>query len=339
MTHSSSFAADQQAATEAVLASTLEEQRHKGPDLRQVHTKSHGLVWGEFSVEENIPESLKVGVFASPRTYPLWARFSNGSGPEKRGRLKSDLEPDARGLALKLMGVEGAKVLDDEQTTQDFIFLNHPVFIVRDVQGFADLARAGAPDADPELVRSLQDTFAVLQAMGSKSVANPLLVRYWSTTPYKLGANAIKFSLKPHRLDTPPEKKPSSENYLREAMVRHLSEESRDAGFDFLVQRYVDDEKTPIEDPTREWKEEDSVFLKVATVRIPAQPFDFEERRKLDEGLSFTPWHTLAEHEPLGGVNLARRKIYTETVKFRREVMRERLREPQPHAVVQDDPA
>ncbi|MHC5726263.1 MAG: catalase family protein [Nostoc sp.] len=330
--------ATQSAETDAILASVLEEQAQKGPDLRQTHPKSHGLVWGEFIVEDNIPESWLVGVFAKKRSYPIWVRLSNASAPEKRGKFKSDLEPDIHGLAIKLLEVEGEKVLDDEKYTQDFIFLSHPVFITRTLQQFADLGKVGSGQADPELLRSLAPVFEIIQAAGSKQVANPLLIPYWSTTPYKLGSHVIKFSLQPHQPDEIPDKKPDSENYLREAVVKYLTQEAKEANFDFLVQLFVDDEKTPIEDPTKEWKEEDAPFIKLATVKIPAQKFDFEERNRLNEGLSFSPWHTLPEHEPLGIINLARKKIYLEAVKFRHQYTEQRLREPQPYSQILDQP-
>ncbi len=330
-------AAEQEAATDTILEIDLKSQAQKGPDLRQVHAKSHGLVWGEFIVEDSIPETLKVGVFVQPKTYPLWARFSNASDPEKRGQLKSDLEPDLRGLAIKLLNVEGEKVLDDEQETQDFILLNLPIFIVRDVQGFANLTKAGIGQAEPEVLQSLAPTFEILKEATSKQVANPLLIQYWSTTPFKLGSHVIKFSVKPQQQDI-PNSLPSSENFLREAIVKFLTEDRREAKFDFLVQIYVDDEKTPIEDPTQEWKEADTAFIKLATLRIPAQKFDFEERKRLDEGLSFSPWHTLPEHEPIGSINLARKKIYQEIAKFRRDHIEDRLREPQPYTVILDEP-
>ncbi len=329
---------EQEAATDAVLADNLKSQQEKGPDLRQVHPKSHGLVWGEFIVENDIPETLKVGVFAKPQNYPVWVRFSNASGVEKRGKFKSDQEPDVRGLAIKLMNVAGKKVLDDEEGTQDFIFLNHPVFFVRDIQGFADLGKAGSGQADPALLQALQPTFAILQEAGSKNVANPLFIQYWSTTPFKLGSHAIKFSVKPQLVDAVSDSPSDSDNYLREAIVKYLTDESKEAKFDFLVQLYVDEQKTPIENPMQEWKEEDSPFVKVATIRIPSQKFDFEERKRLDEGLSFTPWHTLSEHEPLGSINLARKKIYQELVSYRREHIQQRLRQPQPYTSIQDEP-
>src|SRR5579883_482766 len=222
------YSSEQQVTTDAVLAASLKEQQEKGPDQRQMHTKSHGLVWGEFIVENNLPETLNVGVFARPQKYPIWVRFSNASPPEKRGKLKSDQEPDVRAVAIKLMEVEGTKVLDDEENTQDFILINHPVFFVRDAQGYIDLAQAGSGQATPEVLQSLQPTFALLQEMTMKNVANPLLIQYWSTTPYKLGSHAIKFSIKPQQADAGDEQKSNLDNYLREAVVKFLTDEGKE---------------------------------------------------------------------------------------------------------------
>ncbi|MEH2351848.1 hypothetical protein [Nostoc sp.] len=82
--------------------------------------------------------------------------------------------------------------------------------------------------------------------------------------------------------------------------------------------------------------EADSPFIKVATVRIPSQKFDFEERKRLDEGILFSPWHTLLEHEPVGSVNLSRKRLYSELAKYRREQIAQRSREPQPYVAVED---
>ncbi len=46
------------------------------PMLRNQHPKSHGYVQGEFIVEENIPETMKIGVFKESKTYPIWIRWS-----------------------------------------------------------------------------------------------------------------------------------------------------------------------------------------------------------------------------------------------------------------------
>jgi Catalase len=327
----------QEAATDTILNIDLNVQAQRSPDLRKDHPRGHGLLWGKFKVEDNLPESLRVGVFAQPRTYPIWVRASNAAPAEKRGKLASDLNPDVRAIAIKLLQVEGEKVLDDERETQDFLMINHPVFFVRDAQGFANLTKASVGQATEEELRSLSPTFEVLKTITSKQVANPLLIQYWSATPFRLGSQVIKFSVKPHQQDTPGAA-PTSDTYLREAVVKYLTEEGNEATFDFLVQLYVDDEKTPIENPMQEWKEEDSPFIKVATITIPAQKFDFDERNRLDEGMSFMAWHTLREHEPLGSVNLARKKVYQEIVKARRNYAQHRIEEPQAYSAILDDP-
>lgn len=185
----------QEAATDTIVDIDLKVQAQKSPDLRKDHPKSHGLLWGEFKVEDNLPEGLRVGIFAQPKIYPIWMRLSNAASVEKRGHLKSDLDPDVRAMAIKLLQVEGEKVLDDEQETQDFLLINHPSFFVRDAQGFATLMKASVGQANEEELRSLAPTFEVLKTITSKQVANPLLIQYWSTTPYQLGSQAIKFSV------------------------------------------------------------------------------------------------------------------------------------------------
>ena len=65
--------------------------------------------------------------------------------------------------------------------------------------------------------------------------------------------------------------------------------------------------EVPVEDPTVDWK---APFRKVATIRIPPQVFDTPERKSFAENLSFTPWHSLPDHRPIGGINRARKAIY-----------------------------
>jgi hypothetical protein len=315
----------QVAITDAVLAGSLKEQQAKGPNLRQLHSKSHGLVSGKFTVEEYLPDSrCKVGVFATPQEYDIWVRFSNGSPPKELGVFKPDTEGDVRGMAIKIKNIEGEKVPSDEEDTQDFTLVNHHVFFLPDVAGYVDFgkfrkARESGEPLDPELAKKLAPTLAMLGEMNSKVVTNPLCIQYWSTTPYKLGYNFIKFSVRPHNIETPPTSRPDSPNYLCEAMLAQLTNEKKEAVFDFLVQFFVDETTTPIENPMQDWKQEDSPFIKLATITIPPQEFDNDERKQLDASLSFTPWHTLLEHEPVGSVNLSRRKIYQETAKARRE--------------------
>jgi hypothetical protein len=106
-----------------------------------------------------------------------------------------------------------------------------------------------------------------------------------------------------------------SKDFLREAMVRQLAR--GEAHFDFAVQLQTDATQMPIEDPGYEWSETVSPFRKVARLKILQQEFDNEAQRRFGENLSFTPWHSLPEHRPLGGVNRARKVIYRAISMFR----------------------
>ena len=109
-------------------------------------------------------------------------------------------------------------------------------------------------------------------------------------------------------------------------MVNQLKD--GEAIFDFTVQFQTDAEKMPIEDPGHEWQESLSPFRKVATIRILQQEFDSETQRNFGENLSFTPWHALPEHRPLGGVNRARKIVYQAISIFRHEYNHADRKEP-----------
>ncbi|HCF27370.1 MAG TPA: hypothetical protein DEV81_09270 [Cyanobacteria bacterium UBA11049] len=102
---------------------------------------------------------------------------------------------------------------------------------------------------------------------------------------------------------------PDSDHYLGKAMVNYLTIDKKNAYFDFMIQLQPGDDPKLVEDPTIPWDETVSPYIKVATIEIPTQEFDTPERKQFDQSLSFTPWHTLPEHEPLGSVNEARLKF------------------------------
>ena len=161
----------------------------------------------------------------------------------------------------------------------------------------------------------------------NKRFYSPLEIRYWSTTPYKLGDNqVVKYSLIPQQLkQTPIPPKPSFD-YMREHLVEQLS--AQEYAFDFCVQLRTLPDSMPIEDPGKLWKEEISPFVKVATLRIPQQSFDSPEQNIYGRDLSFNPWHSLPDHQPLGGINRARKVIYETLSKFRHEKNHAAITEP-----------
>ena len=275
---------------------------------RDAHAKMHGIVRAEFSVEPDLPSELRVGLFSQPRTYQAWIRFSN-----QQGTIDPDSKRDIRGMAIKVMGVAGEKLLAQEKdaATQDFIVISTNQFVTRDVQEFDAMIQAitgGLPAMLWFFLTHWRVTLNLLKSL--KQFANPLQMRYWSCTPYLLGpGRAVKYSAIPRATGTPdtiPD--PAGGDFLREAMVRQLS--TREAQFDFTLQLQTDAQQMPIEDPGALWSEQASPFRKVANIRIPPQTFDTDAQRSFGENVSFTPWHSLPEHRPLGGINRARKVVY-----------------------------
>ncbi len=298
----------------------------RSPVRRGQHPKHHGVVRAEFAVETNLPPDLARGVFAVPRTFQAWVRFSNGSTDDDR-------VGDVHGMAVKLLDVGGEK----DKPTQDFVLMDNPAFFARDVRSNRRLGAAGLRARRPTIIgtllfwrpeRSRRAAYVlvrhfllglrfhelrVLRAATSKTPADPLAVTYWSATPYRLGDTAVKYKAVPDA--TPTGTPPDDPHRLRLAMADRLR--AGGVRFDFFVTRYRDPGTTPIEDASVAWPDDPASLVKVAEVRIPAQEFDTPDQMRFAENLSYTPWHSLPEHRPLGGINRARRVVYDVLSKYR----------------------
>lgn len=286
-----------------------------GTAQRFGQTKTIGLVRALFTARADLPDGLRQGVFARHRTYRAWVRFS-GPGPY----APPDIEDFGQCcVAIKLMGVDGPKLMDDEQATQDLTLVSPPTFLTADLRDNAVLqrhTRAGTPlmyFLDPRDPRPLT---ALTQFLYSRAQSSPLECRYYSTVPFLHGpGQAVQYALRPRSATRTPIPARPSPHYLREAMARTL--DTRDWSFDLMVQRQTDAHQMPIEDAGVKWPERLSPYVPVATLRIPRQRFDSDEQLRFADSLRFNPWHSLAEHRPLGSQNRARRAIYLEMAKLR----------------------
>jgi hypothetical protein len=299
---------------ERVLRRKMERDYPPGATKRDAHPKHTGLLEATFAIDNDLPPELRVGLFAEPRSYRAWVRLSNASGTPR-----SDAIPDFRGFAIKVVGVGGDKIPEsDESDAQDFLLLSSPTVPFGDAKTFRDA-----------IVLSLKFhplVFAARLVLGGKAhilravqaaricPRSPLRIRYWSTTPYALGADrAVKYSVTPQSgvVTAPPQD--LSDNYLSEVMAAHLAE--RPAVFDFAVQ--VRANGMPLDDAAVAWDEAVAPFRKVATLTVPPQTFRTEERAALAEKLRFSPAHARVEHRPLGSINRARMRIYRLLSEFR----------------------
>ncbi|MEM7179766.1 MAG: catalase family protein [Spirochaetota bacterium] len=305
--------------TVKLVLSRLDKDYPKGTKMRRdAHPKHHGCVLGSFRVNKDVPEEFKHGIFQNEKSYSTWIRISNGSI-----KPKEDSKGDIRGFALKLTGVEGEKILSDEKNTQDFLLINHPVLPVGSPKEYYQLFEAAFRGSPASYIFGWNpfswklNALSIVRKIRSKKISNMLDIRYWSTTPYRLGKYAVKYSVKPCHTPSKAIANTTKPNYLREVMVAHLQE--KEACFDFMVQKQVHPTEMPVEDPAVVWDEEKSPFVKLAQIHIKQQKFDSKEQMDFCENLSFSPWHSKPEHKPLGGINRVRKVVYEKVSQFRHE--------------------
>src|SRR3954469_19039151 len=105
----------------------------KHPVARGLHGKGQAGLEAELIVLPDLPEHARIGLFARPASYRGYVRYSNGNG----GR-QSDQKPDVRGIALKVVGVEGKKIIPGMESarTQDFLAIAGPSTPFRNADDF-----------------------------------------------------------------------------------------------------------------------------------------------------------------------------------------------------------
>lgn len=286
------------------------------------NTKTHALVRAEVTVNADLPDNMRKGVFAIERTYPAYVRFA-GPGPD----VPEDIRDVGFGsMSVKLMDVPGPKLMDEEQFTVDWPAVVTPTFVTPNAQENAKLQYWSTIDEPIWYFLNPFDSHIrdfLMQGLWNETQYNPLGQRYYSCVPYLLGkGQAMIYSYKPRtkvrrRIRGAPFGR-IPPNYLRDNARETLSEKSVE--FDLLVQIQTDPHLMPIEDASIRWPTRLSPWVPAARIRIPKQNFDTPEQMSFARKLKFNPWHTLAEHRPLGNQSRARRRMYQELSDFRQQM-------------------
>lgn len=324
----------------ASMQATMQKVREKtladgGHALRSVHAKSHGFLEGQLEVLDDLPPVLKQGLFAQAGRYPVILRFSTIPGD-----ILDDNVSTPRGVAMKVIGVEGARLPGSENdVTQDFVLVNAPAFNSPNAKVFAaNLKLLAATTDKAEGAKKVLSAAmrAVEGALASVGVQSPLVVTlggqpethilgdtFYSQVPILYGDYIVKVALAP----ISPELKALTKAHidlkgkpdgLRESVNSFFREHG--AQWELRVQLAINHHDTPIENAAHIWPEDKTKYLPVGVVTVEPQTAWSEARSKaVDDGLSFTPWHGLAAHRPLGSVMRARKAAYEQSAQFRAE--------------------
>ena len=322
-------------------AYTFERHRHA---IRDAHAKSHGVLTGELAVRNDLPQELRQGLFRHETTYPVIVRLSTSPG-----NIVHDGVAALRGMAVKVIGVEGPKLLPEMQdaVTQDFLLCNHPTIAAGDVSSYRRQAlildrttRVPEPlqRLSTPILRVGQATlrrFGVDRAGTAAGLAKPrthiLGETFYSQAAIRYGDYVAKVAARPAsanvRALVGARVDPSNSSALLDLVRDFFSQET--AEYDVQIQLATDLVTMPVEDASVEWDESVSAYRTVATLTLPPQdPYSPNRHTYADDVLSFNPWHGLVEHQPLGSIQRIRRPIYDDSTTDRHTLNAVPLTEP-----------
>jgi hypothetical protein len=323
---------DEEAYLDSIVDSFEKQMRllwKPGAFERGGNTKTHGIVRGEFIVHDGLPQQLRRGIYAEPRTYRAWVRFS-GPGPY----ITPDIDDVGfMSISIKLMGVPGPKLMEEEKFTQDMFGVSTPTFVTPDTVANAQLQIESLKNAQILYFINLHRSHVldlIMQSLWTKTQSSPFEAPYFSCVPYLLGeGQAMQYSVWPKTTQrTPIPRLPlrPPNDYLRDAMVRSLA--NGDVEFDIRLQLQTNSHLMPLENNAVLWPEKLSPRISAATLRLPRQKFDSPAQLAFARQLSYNPWHCIAEHRPLGNQSRARRRMYDTLSRLRHTMNDVPLYEP-----------
>ncbi len=318
-------------------ARAMAQKRNPSAALKRgFHAKGTG-VRATFQVRSDIPQNLQVGLFQPGTLNDALVRFSNA-----RGEVLGDLSKDQRGVAIRVKTNPGERLMTHDTTNiQDFLMTNTPISFARNPVQFIEVGEillGGIAKVIPRLVKKygLQEARRIMAVFLAPVISfKPYQANeYWSRTSYQFGGHAMRYLIRPaagtkiastveqlvgvtRSLVRGGERK---EDYLRQQLKEALR--AADVCFDFCIQLFVDEKRTPIEDAHIEWKESDAPPIPIALLTIPQQEVDPQLQQDM-ERMAFNPWHT-REFTPLGLINLARKKVYDASAAHRGASMQSR---------------
>jgi hypothetical protein len=304
-------------------------------------------VTAKFEVNADLPSKYAIGIFQPGAKYDAFIRFSNADtevGADSRSPQPGQVRHGSRGMAVKLLGVQGDSLLPlHGALTQDLVMVNQPAFAFANVEDYELLSQVLVEhfgelnpaqhfftqrftSGTPEQKLRAQRTALIAKRIAATKVdgdvgaffpppASPVDNPYFSAAVFAFGDDRVfRFKASPIA-PSPDAPKVDDPNYLRAALIDRLK--NKEVIFDFAIQvrsRQEVDIAVDIENASTEWNDD---YVSVAKLTIPIQDFDSPEHRKKCERLFFTPWHGIRAHRPLGGINRLRKEVYLGSARHR----------------------
>ena len=299
----------------AQLAQLQAQNAIAGTPGRAPHHKGTGAFEASLEILADLPAHARHGLFAKPARYDALVRFSNGAS-----RVQKDDAGDVRGIAVKVLGVDGPKVLGTART-QDFLAILSPATPFRNADEFVAMVWAAR---NPAL--ALPRVLGALGFRGLGLLRQPArrhrpagdVARHppasSSALPIQCGPYAARFALTPVSApDAAPTSGPDP------ACARRRSRRCSCARDPSSTLSSCSSSRTKRARPSRMRRSTLARGRRAVRARGASWCWRSRTRRASRdarplharvEALSFDPWHALVEHKPLGNMMRARKHAY-----------------------------
>ncbi|MBL1106614.1 catalase family protein [Streptomyces sp. 5-8] len=326
------------------------ERESVGRAVRAAHAKTYGLLKATVTVGDN-PGFYGQGIFARPTAYDAVVRYSNGLGHHRPDHQLGA----ACGMGIKLFGVAGPSLLDDEPDsgTFDLNLINNEVFfantaydymVIEDL--FAELPEALVDPArrktwmaefltrrqtltDPD--SWLWDELLAMLSFTAVPRRNLLSYTYNSMGAFRYGDHIAKIRTVPTAASLASLAHPivdvrADNEAFRRTLVAEAAE--RDHSFEVQVQLNTDLARMPVDNTSVKWPEDLSPWVTVARVDLPRQDIGGHDNLAAADATSITPWRSREEHRPIGEIQRVRQEVYRRSSIERHRINGQERREP-----------
>ena len=300
------------------------------PARRPVFLRTHGIIKGEMTIEADLPEDYRQGMFAESGEHPVYVRYSSDLA-DGRPDWKSTI-----GIGIKIFNMPGDKVVsDDGANTADLLLQNVPFFFVDTARDMCNFTKAGFEGwADEWVQENAPNTNLLLDKM-AKPIRSVFETSLWSVVPFRLGDGYCKYILRPGVSAFPGEPDTNDPNFLAKDLEGRLA--LGDATVDIYIQKrpgtheysqaYLD-EHFPLDRATVVWDEGIAVPVKVASVKMPKQDIANNEQEIYGDWLAFNIGRVPKHNEPIGSIAEARMSVYQTSADYRRQKNQQPVSEP-----------
>ena len=301
------------------------------PARRPVFLRTHGILQGEMTIADDIPEELKQGMWSDCGSHPVYVRYSSDL---------SDGRPDwmsTIGIGIKIFDVPGEKVVsDDGHHTADLLMQNVPFFFVNTARDMCNFTKASFEGCSDEWIQQNSPETADLLTEMARPIRSVFETQLWSVVPFRLGdSNYCKYTLKPGTSAFGDEVDINDPNFLGKDLAARMK--AGPASLHIYIQprpsadKYGEawlDEHFPLDRATVVWDEKEAPPILVATIDFPEQNVHGDEQEIFGDWLAFNIGRVPKANAPVGSVAEARVSVYQTSADYRRDKNGQPVEEP-----------